>query len=259
MIPMIDWLSVTVDIEEYDKCLSFLLPKLEILKERATVIRSQQLSEKVLINIGGDTFEVKPTGTASYAYILHNDLLEVRFAKVRSRSIETYPIYVHFKSEFLWLNGPENCWLWFLHWIENNLGSVYSNKVNRVDLCCHVDSIGELNPELFRGRYCDDNVRRSNREISGIDFGSRKSGNIFARIYNKTLEIKKSRKSWFNDIWEENKLNSGNITNIEFELNRNFFRNALIGECGKIDSCEQLFDNLKSLWKYCTEIGRAHV
>ncbi len=193
-----------------------------------------------------------PNGSASYAFLLHNDLMELRLAKVRSRNKETYPIFVHFKSELLWSIGPENCWAWFHEWVTSNFEQIISNKVNRVDLCCHTYKAIKLDPEYYRGFFSDHSLVGSNRENTGIYFGSRKTRTVYARIYNKSKEIKRSRKNWFKSIWQRYGLNEENVYNVEFELNRRFIR-TLLGQGRNISSCEDLFKNIKSIWEYCTE------
>lgn len=248
---MIDWLSVTVDIDKYDINISSIKKELEETKIASQELASENSAEKALIELFGQSFMMYPNGSASYAYIMHNDLLELRLAKGRSSNIETYPIYVHFKSEFLWNEGPEQCWKWFKKWITNNLGDVIANKVNRVDLCCHTDENIELDLNKYKGKYSECSLHHTNRKNTGISFGSRKGGTIVARIYNKTKEIKKSRKLWFNGIWEKENMNTENVINIEFELKRKCIRSLKVND-EVIDSCEALFKNLCSIWFYCT-------
>lgn len=268
---MIDWLSLTLDLENYDNNLKPILAQLEDLKVEAIEIRNRNIkslqhkskeaesynqsegpSNKAIAKIGGELFEVKPTGTASYAYILQNDLMELRFAMARSRNENTYPIYVHFKSEFLWHSGPEYCWAWFSEWVTDNFAAITNNKINRVDLCCHTDKFLDLSPDLFKGHYIGDKVYRTNRILSGIEFGSRRTQTMHARIYNKSLEIRNSGKEWFRKIWNDHNLNCENVWNVEFEFNRNFFRSLSLDSGKKVETCEDLFNSLKPLWEYST-------
>lgn len=251
MISMIDWLSATVDLEDYNENLEKVLNQLEMLKIKAIDNRTLSLNDKVLFEIGQRTFEVKAAGTSTYAYLLHNNLMELRLAKVRSNNKRTYPIYVHFKSEFLWFNGPENCWYWFENWINEYFAPIITNKINRVDLCCHTDKFPKLSLDAFKGKYNDDDLIRNLRQNSTLTFGSRKSHGIIARIYDKSKEIEKSRKQWFRDIWIKNNMNFERIINIEFELNRNFLKDLVI-DTDNIETVEDLFNNLKPIWKYCT-------
>lgn len=248
-LPMIDWLSFTIDIQDYQKVCEELLTLLEIHKTEAQELRAKNSSDKVTIQIGQETFEVLPNGHANYAYILHNKFLEVRFAKYRSRQPESYPIFVHFKSEFLWCVGPENAWDWFCFWTEYHFGKMASNKINRADLCCHCDDISFVSDDIenFKGRYAKSQIYLTERELTGIEFGSRNSGTVFARIYNKSLEVVQTKtKTWFYDIWQKREFNPDKVWNIEFELKREFFKQS------GIENVNDFFERLQDLWRYCT-------
>lgn len=270
-IPMIDWLSVTIDIKGYptkesrnqkwndslgqfietteNPQMLLLIDQLDELKQQAITYRSEYNQEKVCIDIGGMKFEVKANGSNGYAYILHNHLLEIRIAKYRSPNENNYPIFIHLKADLLWEKGPQQAWTWLTTWIKNNFGEITADKLNRVDLCCHTDKIA-LNTEhieRFKGRYTTYTIHMAGKECTGFEFGSRKTGTIKARIYNKTKEvIEKKTKLWFFDIWAKNNLNPNNVWNIEFELHRTFFKEI------EIESCQELFKNLKPIWKYLT-------
>lgn len=248
-IPMIDWLSVTIDIIDYESVSCSLLESLNELKNEAIDLRSKHSEDKVCTEIGSQTFEVKANGSSGYSYILHNQLLELRLAKYRSKNEQNFPIYAHIKSEMLWLMGPEKSWLWLVEWINQYIGIVSNDKLNRVDICCHSDSYGFSITDLdrFSGRYRKDAVHRDNRNFTGFEFGSRASDTIVARIYNKSKEtIDKKNKLWFFEIWEEHGLNVALVWNIEFELHRKLLKEI------QVESCSKLFNNLKSIWSYLT-------
>lgn len=248
-IPMIDWLAVTVDIVSYELRAKKLIDELENLKELASENRCKHKSDKVCIDIGKETFEVLSNGAIGYAYILRNNQMELKMAKFRSRNENNYPVFVHFSSAFLWAVGPENIWYWFKDWVEKYIGPVKRDKLNRVDICCHTDSIQfkREDEERFKGRYRKERASRSNREFTGFEFGSRGSGTIFVRIYNKSKEVAdKKEKIWFYIIWEDNCLKPMEVWNIEFELHREIFKQM------KIETCDQLFSNIKSIWRYLT-------
>lgn len=248
-IPMIDWLSMTIDIYEYESSATEVISLLEEAKNEASGLRSRHNQDKVYIDIGNQTFEVFPNGQAGYAYILHNKLFEMRLAKFRNSQEENYPVFVHLKSELLWSMGPEYAWAWIITWISENIGAVKSDKLNRIDLCCHTDDYDFklTDAERFKGRHRAQTIHLSNRDFTGLDFGSRKSGTIFARIYNKTKEVKDKRnKLWFFDVWIENGLNPDNVWNVEFELKRDVLKQM------KVEDCYTAFENLKTIWTYLT-------
>ena len=66
---------------------------------------------------------------------------------------------------------------------------------------------------------------------------------MLARIYNKTIEIPKSGKIWFKDIWKENGWNGEKtVWRIEFQLKRGVLKEL------QIDLVEDLFEKEDELW-----------
>ena len=249
MIPMIDYLSASINIENYIGSTEDILIKLEQLKNQAKLTQNSNMSEKTLITIGDQTFYILSNGSKGYAYILHNDYYEVRFAQFRSENEAFFPIFIKIKSECLWSIGPFEAWLNITQWIYKYIGKIITNKLNRIDLCCHTDkfNLSYADFDKFRGRFDNQELYSSRRIVSGFTFGSRNTGRIFCRIYDKSKEINKKRKKlWFNQIWEEKGLDTENIWNIEFEINRKFLSEY------KIETVERAFQMLQSIWNYCT-------
>lgn len=250
-IPMIDTLCAIVDIEGYgntDKMIK-LINSLEEKKQEAKEKANQNLSQKVLVTIGDQTFQILQNGAKGYAYLLHNDAYEVRLAQYRSKNEDFFPIFIKVKSEYLWSQGVENTWLIITKWISENIGEVKANKINRIDLCCHTDDL-ELTADdagTFQGHFHEDVMFRYRRKVNAMCFGSRSSQKIYCRIYNKTLEVNKTKKKlWFNEIWQKAGLDIGKVWNVEFEVNREFLKDV------KVESVEDALSQLKPLWEFCT-------
>lgn len=247
-IPMIDTLIATVDIAYYEDVTKDLINILEGKKIEAKSLASKCSNDKTLIIINDITFEVLANGSKGYAYILHNDDYEVKISQFRSKSKDFYPIYIKIKSESLWSNGPEDSWKKIINWVNKNIGNVISNKINRLDLCCHTDELNllESDYQTFKGHFHNDQMYRYRRKVNAMTFGSRE-GKVYCRIYDKTLETRQMKKKmWFFNIWKDRGLNCENIWNVEFEVKRNFFKST------KIDSVEDAFSKIKSIWVYCT-------
>ncbi|MCX7923498.1 MAG: hypothetical protein N3B21_16035 [Clostridia bacterium] len=61
------------------------------------------------------------------------------------------------------------------------------------------------------------------------------------------LEItQKNQKKWFFDIWKKKGLNGKKVWNVEFQICREYLKEHYI------DTVEQTFDRLGSIWDYCT-------
>jgi len=247
-IPMIDTLTATIDISNYEEVAKDLLNQLEDKKNEAKSLASKYFNEKTTIVINNITFEVLANGSKGYAYILHNNDYEVKLSQFRSKSKDFFPVFIKIKSEALWAYGYESSWNKIIQWINESIGNVISNKINRLDLCCHTDELelNEYDYESFKGNFHNDQIYRFRRKVNAMVFGSR-DGKVYCRIYNKTLETKQAgKKLWFFDIWESKGMNCEKVWNIEFEVKREFFKDK------KIDSVEDAFERLQTIWLYCT-------
>jgi|GEM_PF-864567 len=248
-IPMIDTLIAFVDIKEYDETAQEILTLLQDKKNKAKAMLTENSSEKVTVEIGGMTFEVLSNGKKGYAYILHNDLYELDFAQYRSKNKDFYPICIKIKSECLWSMSPVNAWECIYRWITWNVGEILADRISRIDLCCQTDefAVTSEDSEKFRGRYCTENAYKYRRKVNAMYFGSSASGKVYCRIYNKYLEVTlKKNKTWFFDIWERNGLEAQNVWNLEFQINRDYLKDNCI------NTVNEAFERLRSIWEYCT-------
>ena len=174
---------------------------------------------------------------------------EIKFSQFRSSKKEYFPIILRIKSEYLWAVGYENAWKNFKNFFEKYIGNILSQQVSRADLCCHTDNMVLTfeDDDTFKGNFFSNEVVTYRRKVSGMNFGSRNTGRIYCRIYNKTLEVtQKRQKVGFYQIWKNYGLDIENIWNVEFELKRDFLRRI------SVNTVEDLFDSLKTIWEYCT-------
>lgn len=248
-IPNIDTLIVTIDIKNYDKAAYGLLRKLEMLKAKAKLLVKESSIEIVQIGLGNMIFQVFPNGSRHHAYILHNDLYEIKLAQYRSNAGDSYPVFLKIKSACLWNMGFFKAWETALKLINDNIGEIIANKISRMDLCCHTDEISfkEEDINTFSGRFRSDEIYRSDRKLSGFTFGSGANKKVSCRIYDKTLEIKQKRqKTWFYDIWKREGMETVKVWNIEFQIERKFFKEY------DIETVEQAFEYISTIWNYCT-------
>jgi hypothetical protein len=210
------------------------------------------------IDLGLFKFQVMNHGNRSYYYILHNEDLEIRLARFRHKDEHVYPVYVHFKSQFLWseiysVTSLMDKFRLVIEWLEDVLNGKYiASKINRIDLCYHTDDVpSDFNVDQFVGSFTLDTVRRTHRILSGIDLGSRKSQKIFLRCYNKFLEVRSTKKLWFYEIWQHANLNIRKVWNIEFQINRDFFTEARKSSM-KMDTAEEVIEAMSAIWTYLT-------
>lgn len=249
-ISNIDTIYILVDIENYDNSCQKLLDYLQNEKELSISANKEMNNYKHIITLNEITFELLQTGCKGYSFILKNDGFEVKVSKYQSKIKNFSPLQIRISSEYLWSYGIKTSWNIISNWITNTFGNIISNKVCRLDLCTHVSGMDFItNYEYcYKGHFKKyDKTFHFGNSINSITFGSRKGKNIYCRIYNKTLEIKETKKKyWFFDIWNEHGLDIDNVWNLEFELKSEFLRSM------KILSIEDTLSNISNLWFYCT-------
>jgi hypothetical protein len=126
--------------------------------------------------------------------------------------------------------------------------------VSRLDLCADFqgwDLDGNSRHEFVtraksRHTYEEDDV------FNGLIFGSRDTGSILARIYDKTIESQKSGSAYWRVIWGGRFDPDASVLRVEFELSRSALR-----EFG-VNTPEQALDAAGSLWGSLTNEWLTH-
>lgn len=197
----------------------------------------------------GSDFSVQAKGSRGYEWIISNDDLSVCIAK-SAQSGRVYPeIYVTFRSSYLWGVGYKMAYSRVRSWL-NRWAVVVGEKVSRCDLTVDIDMslptidigveiVGRARTKSDHfGRYC------SGLRVTGYSIGT---GDIAARIYDKTLEVKVSQKEWFYDLWRSNGWNGDTpVTRFEFQLRREILKEY------SVDSFSDLTERLADIWRYCS-------
>lgn len=255
IITNIDTLYASVNIENYTSDAKVLLEDLQHRLEQKFINRSRAPE---YVTLGGIVFEFV-NGKYSWSYGLKCDDFSLYLAHHDNKA--DFPMYVEFRQEYMWQEGYRMAWKKFLLFIKRCGFEYIASKVSRGDPCCHTDA------DILQYKYlkylhhdprcnitksgtlpaeCDNIIETwgKNEGYTGIRVGKGKP--LMARIYDKTEEIKVSKKGWFHTIWKQNKLNTNKVVNIEFEIKREWFR-----EYG-IDSVEDLFDRLGEVWYHLT-------
>lgn len=254
MVSNIDSIFFSIDIDNYENLNNELLEKLQDYKDKA---KDNKLTD-LQITIQNKTFTILPNGARFHSYILHNESLEIKFAKARSKSKSNYPISIRIKSLMLWEYGFIDAYVKTIDYIKSIVkGEIIAEKLSRADMACHVDdfkieSILDLN-ESWRGNFRKVNHYFYNRKINGLTFGTFTEKNIMARIYDKSLEIKSSNKLWFNDIWLKEGMNINNVWNIEYQIGRNYFKE------NQIETVADFIKSMRAIWEYLTNTWLAFI
>ncbi len=204
------------------------------------------------IKFRGKEFMVLRAGSSRYKYILSNDDVQIRiFSDARAGS--NFPeLRIKFNSSFLWRKAWKEAVLivdkWLRSWVD-----VTEIKISRLDIMA--DFSGTL-PALSNDmkevvarckkkkeygtfeRYAEGTHR------NGYSFGA---GQVLCRIYDKTKEILKSDKRWFEDIWGKNGwIEDEKVTRVEFQCRRKFIREF------QIETLNDMFLQVADIWRYLT-------
>ena len=219
----------------------------ETLTELKSLAQSDDPFEKAdaVFEIEGHRFEVLGRGSRNYPFIIKDGAFNIQLSKPSS---ETLPLaYVQISSHCLTESG-------FLRPVQElkkvlaHLGTFSQIKVSRLDICCDFTTavgLGEL-PEIgWVSRSNKRNCYFENEKFSGFVFGQ--GSRISARLYDKTLEITKSKKDYLKDLWwSEGWEMDCQVWRLEFQV----MRSALV-ELG-VSSFNDLVGTLDELWKYAT-------
>ncbi len=219
------------------------------LKERA---KKAQADEPVVLRLNDGlsswAFNVKPHGAGGYEWILVSREATMKIGNWRVLK-QRPSVMIDIRAETLWTHGPQVV-VTRVAFILRNLGAtIVRIKPSRVDLACDILlpyeawSMGLL--ENFVTRANHKAVYLQQKQLSGFTIGS---GAMLVRIYDKALEIRKSKKVWMYDIWQIPEVPQGHrVIRVEFQMRRELLH-SLEG-----DSWDQFKWNLPRIWSYNTQ------
>jgi len=207
-----------------------------------------------VVKLGGVELQVQPRGARGYEYVAVNGDMVVKVAN-KVTGGEAFPeVMVELRSNYLWREGWQNALDRVTAWV-NQWAMVKSDKVSRVDLCADFacglpvldnDFEGVVTRAMSRKAFaekCPISKYKQGLKMSGYSFGK---GEMMCRIYNKTLEIEKTGKQWFYDLWAKHGYQEGDITRVEFQFRRDALRYH------QINTIQDLKLQVADLWHYAT-------
>lgn len=210
--------------------------------------QSEERSEqpKAQIKIEDHLFEVMDKGARRFAYVLVNNWFRI---SIPSSADSSLPMaFVQISSEVLTLAGPVAA-IESLKFIVNTLGQVQGTpQLSRVDPCLDfvvTQRMDAWERDSWVTRARNVNKHYDGKEFSGWSIGV--GGSMGARLYNKTLEIRKSKKTYLYPIWESAGWDLQEaVWRLEFEIKRDVLKELQIFSFG------DLLMNLSGLWEYAT-------
>lgn len=222
-----------------------LEPTLEAAKCLAqSSVAAEQKDATVLLS--DQPFAVLGKGKGRFAYVLTNNWFHLQVSRARANKLPL--AYVQIKNEVLTL-APLDDVVMSLNQVAGVLAKkVVHPSVSRVDLCadftteCDLDGLPQhhwVTRALSLARYYE------GKRFSGYVFGQ--GGPISCRIYDKTLEVKKSKKTYLFPLWKQQGWDGESpVWRVEFQM-----KSEVLREC-RVRTMGQLMDQMNSLWCYCT-------
>ncbi|EIF42585.1 hypothetical protein DOK_12852 [gamma proteobacterium BDW918] len=197
------------------------------------------------LELGDHRFQVLDRGKGRFPYVLADNWFHIQ---VSSRDAASLPmVYCQIKSEVLACEGLKSVLLRLGSLLLEFSDDVAVLEVSRVDLCVDfvtLVEIGEI-PDNYWVRRAASLSRYSKHGVfTGLMFGA--GGDLSARLYDKTREIKeKSKKYFFYDLWAAEGWDAeSQVWRLEFQ-----FRRSVLNELS-IKSMGDLVDGLGSMWAY---------
>jgi hypothetical protein len=199
------------------------------------------------ITISGMKFSVKYVARGTYGVVLSNEFLTISLGN-SAPSPYSPSIYIQVKSQFIWSAGLQEVYEQILRIVNDIYDDVPEREqVSRVDLFADIAWSKQFEPEDIKNlitRARSKFTHYEGQRISGFTIGK---GKVTARIYDKTLEIRKSGKDWLYDLWGIEKDNQNHrVWRVEFQLRREALK-----EFG-IETFDDLLTASQALWNYCT-------
>ena len=216
------------------------------LKELKQIAQSSKPHEQTQAQypIDGHIFEVKDKGARFFPYILEDNAFRIQFSRSRSMPFA----YVKLSSEYLTHRCPADAEKALLL-ILSQFGTIHeSANVSRIDL--FVDFISSVDMESWDRhawvtRASAINTYSIEREFSGWTIGA--GGVISCRLYDKTLEIEKSKKFYLHKLWNKAGWNGHNtVWRLEFQLKR-----EVLTQKG-LYKLHDVLKHLDGIWSYAT-------
>jgi len=220
------------------------------LKKFKLLAQSQLIQDQALaqMSLGSHLFEVKDKGAGLFPYVLEDNAFRIQLSRATAKSMPM--AYVKISSEYL-THKPVEEVVQDLRSVLNELGVIdYMPKVSRIDL--FVDFVSSVDMESWDRhdwvtRANDINQYSVGGEFSGWTVGL--GGTVAARLYNKSLEIAKSKKLYLLPLWNEagwKEDDDGDVWRLEFQFKRDILSQF------DVQSLSACMSNLNGLWSYAT-------
>jgi hypothetical protein len=202
---------------------------------------------KAVIYLVDHNFMVKPTGKGKYAYVIVDNWFHIQVA--RSTTTQIPMVYIQISSELLTGSDIPRI-IVNVNNLVHTIGKDYGTaSVSRVDICTDFTTgidIASLPHSAWVSRSDKFNAYYERKQLTGYVFGE--GSPISCRLYNKTVELKKSKKTYLEPIWQKAGWNgTSEVWRLEYQYRRQVLREL------QILNINNLINKLSLLWAYSTE------
>lgn len=219
------------------------------LAELKRVAQAPQAHEQVEAQylIGDHIFEVKDKGAGLFPYVLQDNCFRISLSRPAAKSLPM--AYVQVSSHFLSSVTPTVAEA-ILRELLGHLGTLETTtNVSRIDL--YVDFTSDVDMESWgRSAWVTRahaiNAYSVKGQFSGWAIGL--GGVLACRLYDKTLELETSGKTYLKQLWEKAGWKEGRkVWRLEFE-----FKRELLTQKG-LSSLPDVLNHLAGVWAYGTD------
>ena len=173
--------------------------RLEDLKTRAQS-EAESIQTTAQLPFGKHLFCVSDRGRRRFAYVLDDNWFSIALS--RPGNVSMPMAHVQISSAALTDHGPLHC-ADTLRGVLNGMGQIDGElSVSRADLFADFTTsvdLAALSPEAWICRGRKRGIYSEGQQFTGQTFGA--GGIISARLYDKTFEITRSKKTYLLDLW----------------------------------------------------------
>lgn len=224
------------------------LPAALLDELNALRLLADQQEGPVEINFGGLLMQLQPRKWGLYRYCLEHPYARIGISpKLKIPAIRVQP-----RAEFLHGGGVEYAVEWVRHLLEMECGPVLL-EVSRVDLFGDFQG-WSVNGDQRREFLCRADARNlfeNAEEFNGLQIGTR-SSDIFARLYDKTIESLKKGTAYWPIQWGEKYDPDQSVLRVEFELHREVLRQF------GVSTPDEVLAACGAMWHYLTHDWLTH-
>jgi hypothetical protein len=219
----------------------------DALEEIRTI--AVQVNQPLPTVINGLAVTVAAHGWGKYRYSCEHP--GVRIGITTSRHLPTLRLQP--RTEYLHGAGPERAVTELVGLAARLIDDVVLS-VNRIDLYADWQdwNLAAGDRDRFVGQADTTRSYLQGATLSGFDFGTRASHSMVGRIYDKTLDLRRTGAIWWHDVWGDRYQPETPVYRIEFE-----FARATLREFGLSTPAEVLATRA-DLWAYASEEWLTH-